>query len=134
MDKVRALDYVQNNCTKMGLCENLSTFYVKCPPEVCWDYELKKKIFKYEPKKQVDNIYEAWMENDYFVDKSLDLIYKYGCEIVENNYIENNYEFKITNNLIQLLKEYFHTIPSEYQMGSSLEDKIVDELDRILKV
>ena len=47
---------------------------------------LKKKIFKYEPKLQVDNMYKAWMETDYFISESLDLIYKYGCEIVENNY------------------------------------------------
>src|SRR5574344_597067 len=131
MDKIEALDYVQNHCTKMGLCENLSTFYVKCPPEGCWDYKLMKKIFKYEPRLQIKNIYQAWMENDYFVSESLNLIYEHGCEIVENEYIDNNFNFKITNNLIELLKEYFHSIPDEYQMGSSLEDKIVQELDKI---
>ena len=133
VNKSDALKYVKENCTKMGLCEYLSEFYIKCPKNIFWDYNLVKKIFKYEPLKQVGDIYHVFIETNQFEEKYLDIMYEYGCEIVENNYIDKIYEFKITNNLIHLLKEYFDIVPDEYQMGESLEDKIVYELGSILK-
>lgn len=137
MNKELALEYVLKNCTKFGLCENISSFYVKInKEELTWDtFDLFNNKFKklgYFTEIYSD-IFKVSIETRVLESKLLDLIYNNYCEIVENDYLDNKYNYKLSFKLIELLEDYFESVKeySEYQMGSTLEDKILKELNSI---